>query len=301
MFLISRSKLINIQSIKTLHILLLPSYQDFQSSFIQCVSLIEPAMALLRILVFVENVMGIYRNYLYFNKYLKVLIIIRVIFEIVVSLGIAWHNVRISVYKSIETGEDVLVLLLFQAIILMKVFVLGIGPLRKAMDYKLYLENLKIINNRCQDIPSYAKSLNVMKLKCFVVAILIVSSSVVLSISRVNDLNTKNPLIFVNAMVEECYEAWVDYRYIIDHLVAYTGITGIRDCLKILNESVHDVIEQCSKEQEEHFEEEDRTKTDLVKQVNGWMEFYGYIMSCKKHLSRCFSELVIKFIKLNKI
>ncbi|CAH0604919.1 unnamed protein product [Chrysodeixis includens] len=250
-------------------------------------------MNLLRILVFVENVVGIYRNYLYFKTYQKVLIIIRIFLEVFLSIAIASHNVALSFFTSFETGEDVRISGLFQAIILMKVLVLSIGPLRSAKSYKLYLEDVKIIYNRFKDVPSYAKSLKMLKLKCCLVTVIFVISSGALTIIRINNLLYWKNHNIINFMVQECYETFVDFRYIFEQFVAYSAITGIYDSLKLINESVLGVLDQCSKKGNGQIcDEDDKICHDLLKEVNSWMEFYRYVMSCTKYLSRCFNELV---------
>lgn len=169
--------------------------------------------------------------------------------------------------------------------------------IRHAKEYKLYFESIQVIRRHCLNEAQYTKLRKSLIIKCCtsVTAFIVPFVAFIVSNALGNDFSDSEIIFFWPIVFKISFYAWIDLRYIFEHLVAYCIIIEIYDVMKILNDSVREDLELYSVNADNFIcmndVEEDESYETLEK-VNIWREYYENILKCSKHISQCFGELV---------
>ncbi|PZC84634.1 hypothetical protein B5X24_HaOG200754 [Helicoverpa armigera] len=252
-------------------------------------------MSLLNNLIKSENYMCIYRNFMLMKNYQKIIVLIRIFLELCATIIIITHKIFFR-----DLGNVVSSLLFvpycYQALVLLKNLVIVVGSVLNSKSFLIVNEKTRVLHNRFRNEPSYSKSVKILNLKCSVISIAFLILVFIVIIIRIYIISfNKDRFNKGRVVIIILFEAWVDVRFMLEHLVIYTVITLIYDFLKCLNNYVYEDLKKYNidtKDEEVHLDEQFNETAD---KLTVWTEVYQDILSCTKNTSICFNELVIKY------
>ncbi|CAH0701605.1 unnamed protein product [Spodoptera exigua] len=255
-------------------------------------------MNLFYILIYAENFMCIYRNFLSLTKNQKIIAITRIIVELSLSIAITVNNVILSDFVDFDySDKDKLMTDILQFLTLFKSLVIVIGGVVTAEAFSRFTDNLRKLHNCFKDNEYYENAAKNLRVKCLVGFVVFTVMGVILLLVRLIDWYSLETYLLREIIILVVHELWVDIRYTLEHLVVYCAITTTYNYLKCLSIAVNDVLKR--------YNEQDNTESssdgnedivDLPKKVNYWTEKYQNIMACCKNISLCYQELESKVV-----
>lgn len=247
-------------------------------------------MTVLQILIFVSNMLGSYRNYLLFSKFLKRLVVIRIISEMVATVTIDLMNIiRIYIRTGSSINADSYISYITEMFMILKTVSVVFGSVAHSDYYKLYYENFQIIYSRCKNDPSYVKCEKRLKIQCVMCMGILIIILLLLLIVEIQKSVIKYVWLFV---IEKAHYILIESRFMAELMLAYCIISYINEFLRILNNSVRSVMQ--------HYEGPVRVQIFAGQQeacqiseiVNTWRELYQHNLACAEYISKCFCSLV---------
>lgn len=239
-------------------------------------------MEVIRLLIYLENIVGIYRNYSHYSMRTKFLAIVRILLEIILLpmvsmlasyfLFLPIHSVTSSWYIIIIMEKAAVV---YNSILL-------ITSLIKAKSSEEFIKHLKCVDEILKEDANYVKAVSRGRVvfSIFTASILLLRTVVVvmryvnvcLSSDRVSHL-------IKYSITNYTIHFWIDLRYFLESCIFFMYTTVLTEMLKCFAEKIN-VAKEKLREQRETIREEE---------VDGWLEMYDHLASCGRGVNSLFS------------
>lgn len=235
-----------------------------------------------------ENIMGVHRNYISVGKYYKILILMRIVFEIVLCVAVYCPSF-IALSPSLRLRTDVTKLVaIFHASSLLKGFSIITCAVQSSHSYKLFINNFIEAQYCFWNIDINKKFIKKFK----VIFLLAASSFTFLNVILVTLRVLTSP-----TRIEESYivlfliEIYIEIRHLLENVILYIYISIIHYLLQTINTSICELKAKCNVIEKRP---NSYRWTDLltVGQVEEWAIKYQKLESCSNKLSACFSSQV---------
>lgn len=247
---------------------------------------------LLNRLVFVENIIGVYRNFALFGRRCKILALLRIFFEIVlVSINFI---VNFQIYRMhTEPGNNPLMIIVFHTQNLLSttaIIILGTN----CSNYKLFLNDFSVIYCSLEQNPMLTKFFKRLQTRFSVSTILnfiiIVALKILRIISKMYSDNLPYTLVTI---FNSAAQVMIETRFILEHNIFSILIDTLRSFLLCLNKDISDIQTKYNIVESRLYSDRRQDKVILtVEQVEVFAVQYRRLMSCCKNLSACYGMQV---------
>ncbi|KAG6449426.1 hypothetical protein O3G_MSEX006050, partial [Manduca sexta] len=180
-------------------------------------------------IIFVENMLCIYRNYIFYSENAKRIRILRITIEIILYAAVTFVDVIILYHHFQKSSETVLLIILNNILFLGYSILCMINGMRNSNYFKELIDTFGKLHRNCGNDITYNKSLNCLNLT-FVVAS--VTYSVILSVVLTQDKINHEIILLIWVKIIK----W--YRVISEYLVYYILVTILHIFFKRFNGSL---------------------------------------------------------------
>ncbi|PZC84635.1 hypothetical protein B5X24_HaOG200755 [Helicoverpa armigera] len=231
-----------------------------------------------------ENIMCVYRNYVSFSGYKKVLILIRITLEII------WMLITILIFvwqvsEQFSTRNHFLYLMgvyhLTNALCGIALVICGV---QYSESYKLFLNNFEVIRHEFQNSPAYTKNIKKLKRNLTILIVFFAFVSIIdfFFKLRANMITWRQNHIKITFLTLLFTLVYIEIRKILVNSIHYANITILRSTLESLTDRVSEIREKLSKPGMS-----DRSYKLTVAIVDEWAVNYQKVLISSKLLSEC--------------
>ena len=264
------------------------------------------ARNIIKTLTKAENLRGVYRNYVFLSKYLKILSALHIIFDIVVYPVILHNNV--TVISQVTNNRIYRIVQILQVTIFLSSPVIVISGCLSSRSYKLFIENILSVHKYFQNEPTYIRNSKKLKKNILITTVLSIALIMLALLIKLVCLSFIRHLeMTMKVIVLTISHLMLEERIIIEHIVMYTYITMVKDLLRCVNNGIFDVQVKFNDIETELCSDGTEWNDVLtVEQVEQWATQFKCLLTCSRNLSVCFkaqvyclmSEIIIFIIKI---
>lgn len=250
-------------------------------------------LKIIRYLRVVENINGIYRNYFFYGRRSKKLVLLHLTFEILLRLLLLTSHTFLVLLITKNTDlEKYAWICSFGLIIyfLSDLISVACGVL-KSLEYKIAIVNLIIVHDDYIDDVNYKrnrKQTQIVVLISFTVLVIIIFTSAIYRFLNLLLLGNSSSLTFFFLILSVFRNKII---CILDFFALYIYIDLLSDLLKCLNRTVLELQEKI-RMGTQSFLERNGQNLHMLENVQLCSELYGCLVNSGKQLSECFKYQV---------
>lgn len=250
-------------------------------------------------LVFVENIVGVYRNYTVIGSLGKFLAIVRITFEIGITVFFFFMNCNMAFSPPFNTQGKSWLIIIYHVQNLLSTTVIIICGIYSSGYYKLFLEDFLVIYNCLHKNSTLTKRLK--RLKIFFTVTTISFSISSLTFTTYRELSKKVYSSDVTTWLMSMSEVTIEVRFIMEHIVFGTFVYMVHSFLLCLNNEISAIQTKYNIREKRLYS--DRRQDDViltVEQIEKLTVFYRRITTCCKNLSATFHKQVCNKLLYNE-
>lgn len=243
---------------------------------------------MINMLIAAENVIGVYRNYISLKKSRKVLALMRIVLEILLSTVALAHSTYVVEMRSRKNPPCLLLI-----IHLMNYFssvIIAICSIKNSRSYKMFITDFMAVHHSFQKEPMYIKCLRKLKLIFIITTLLCCITNMVLFTTKILHKSVvRGRQLDVGFVVLVILEILVEIRFTLEHTILYIFITMLEYLLKCFNNYIVDIQKKYNNlEMRLYINRRQKKNLLTVNKIEEWATKYQRLVSCSKKLSACF-------------
>lgn len=252
-------------------------------------------------LIFIENIFCVYRNYSTLNKKWKRFTIVRVILDLAIHIFMNISNI-ILIYEDIATKEVYLYSIFGQILSIYSDFVIILYAIIRSKSCEMLLVNLTTLHRQFTGDSTYKKTVKWLRLLTLPLLGIFVTFRTPFLITRIENSTENNGSLIPDIKIIRFFillltQMLCEIRYLLDGFFFFCLLIIVKRLLKCLNSSINltknklKIIEMqkrsyVSRARNEYYR---MLSKDDIKQ---WTELYKLFVAISKLLCTCFGDQV---------
>lgn len=236
-----------------------------------------------------ENIMCIYRNYLFCRQRYKTIIVLRIVIEVVIFALMIFNNF-FFIIREAKLGIDLKYLYFLNYTLFFGDVLLGFFSVSRKAAYKIFIDNLMTVNNVYHKDINYNRSLKQLRIVFYTT--FSVLSAMAMSLTVINVTVRYLASVVTGSILDTFSENFSLLRneitFILEYISLYTFLSILANLLKCLNSTIFEIqkILLLKEEQSEY------SHSILVEKLKQWTELYECLVEGSKQLAACFKNHV---------
>lgn len=243
---------------------------------------------IIKSLEILENILCVYKNYLFYGKRSKLMIMIHIVFKFLYNLLVLLvyiflkkiepqrfnykHSIFLTIHLAILYGDTFIVLY----------------SLYKSEAYKTFITNLISIHKIYNNDVNYQMNLKRLQTMLFTICAALIIIAVSLNVQNtIYLLISFEDFPMLTILMTQSSIMYSEVCFILEYLVLYTFLSLLSNMLQSLNKTVLMMHEQIQKR-----ETLVDSSSDLIEKVQQLAELYKCLVNLSKQLSPCFKYQV---------
>lgn len=235
-----------------------------------------------------ENVLCIYRNYLFCKKEYNFFIMFRIVIEVIIYSLLVLNNLIFLIDELQYSNGSEYVYFAVYVMFFFDVF-LGFFSVYKSVAYKNFIHNLVAIHNVYNKNINYNRNIKRMQILLFgnFTVILIIAVYLIVDITYYLRSGSNWDTMFICSVIYSLFRNEITYA--LEFMALYTFLSILTSLLKCLNNTILEIQENVQSKEELNIE---TSHSVLVEKLTRWAEVYQYLLDASKQLSACFKNHV---------
>lgn len=250
-------------------------------------------MEVIKQLLFIENMVGIYRSYLSYSIKAKSFIALRILMEITLTFVFSFVNHFLALQESNESRITAYIMLFFTFLEDFYNFIILISSVLQTQSSVGLLKRLKVVNETLQENVKYVSALRKRHLLFKILATLMLVIQVIVFIIRIAKsyiiLDYSPSLIPFNSFL--IMQFWINFRYFVENCIYFAFLLTLGTMIKYFDEKLK-LIEKKVREQQHSIREEE---------TDDWVIIFNHLALSGKHINSLFRFQVCTYFKTKYI
>lgn len=255
----------------------------------------------IKTLLAVESVIGVYRNYTLFSKKRKFLSVMRITIEMIISTALTVNNAILLVDNRNIRGEaSVRLMFFYHLMVYLTSSALMVCGTVSSCHFEKFIQDFIVLDSSNKKNNTYLKKMRSKKMEFLVILTLSFITCVLFFILKiVSTVYWKKWALSYAFLFLILSESIAEIRFISEQLVFYTYIWMLHFVLKCLNEYLMDIHLKCKTSYSKMLGTGNTNDLITVEEVHEWALKYQRLVNCSKALSACFKFQVRYVLFLN--
>lgn len=236
-----------------------------------------------------ENIMCIYRNYLFCRQRYKTIIVLRIVIEVVIFALMIFNNF-FFIIREAKLGIDLKYLYFLNYTLFFGDVLLGFFSVSRKAAYKIFIDNLMTVNDVYHKDINYNRSLKQLRIVFYTT--FIVLSAMAISLTVINVTVRYLASVVTGSILDTFSENFSLLRneitFILEYISLYTFLSILANLLKCLNSTIFEIQKKLLLKEEQS----EYSHSILVEKLKQWTELYECLVEGSKQLAACFKNHV---------
>lgn len=239
---------------------------------------------IIRYIEVAENILCIYRNYLFCRQRFKPLIKFRIVIEVMIFPLIIFSNLFFTIQEQDEF--NLIDIYSGPSFIFFGDVLLGFLSKSKSAAYKIFVDNLMVVHNVYNENVNYRRGLKrlyIVIFTSFTVILVVIVCFIATFILSLMTIGVSSSTLSALTALYSLFRNLI--TYILEYVALYIFLSLLTNLLICLNTTILEIQKKRELDTEYSY-------SILVDELTQWADLYDCLVESGKHLSACFSDYV---------